>query len=132
MPRFGVSPKKEEELLRRMETCGLREEDLDERFIRSGGPGGQKVNRTASCVYLKHGPTKLEVKMQKERSQTLNRFFARRRMCELLEEQDPSIKSKEALKRDKIRKQKSRKKKRAQKKHRDAQLDSKPQRSPHD
>lgn len=114
--RFGVSPKKEAELQRRMEGCGLREEELDERFIRSGGPGGQKVNRTASCVYLKHGPTGLEVKMQQARSQALNRFYARRRMCELLEREQLGDKSPEALKAEKIRKQKSRRRRRAKSK----------------
>lgn len=117
MPKFGVTSEKERELERRMAACGLREEDFKERFIRSGGPGGQKVNRTATCVYLSHGPTGLEVKMQKERSQALNRFFARRRLCQLLEERDPNLVSPENKKRDRARKQKSRRKRRSQKKY---------------
>ena len=108
MPRFGVTAKKEAELVARMAACGLAEADLAESFIRSGGPGGQHVNRTATCVYLKHGPTGLEVKMQQARSQGLNRFYARRRMCELLEEKDPTKKSAGQLKGEKIRKQKER------------------------
>jgi protein subunit release factor B len=75
--RFGVTPEKEAQLLARMEACGLREADCEETFTCSGGPGGQKVNRTATCVHLKHLPSGLEVKMQQERSQGLNRFFAR-------------------------------------------------------
>lgn len=112
MTRFGVSPQKEAELERRMEACALREEDIGERFIRSGGPGGQHVNRSATCVYLKHAPTGLEVKMQRARSQALNRFYARRRLCELLEEASPDIVSGQELRREKIRKQKARRRRR--------------------
>lgn len=95
-----------------MAACGLREAELLERFVASGGPGGQKTNRTASCVYLKHESTGLEVKMQKARSQGLNRFYARRRMCELLEDKQLGKASPEALKREKIRKQKKRRRRR--------------------
>ena len=112
MTRFGVSPQKEDELVARMDACGLREADLDESFISSGGPGGQKVNRSATCVYLKHVPTGLEVKMQQERSQALNRFFARRRLCELLEGRDQGAASPEARRRAKLRKQKDRRRRR--------------------
>lgn len=113
MSRYGVTPEKEQELLRRMEACGLREEDIDESFVRSGGPGGQKVNRTATCVQLKHRPTGLDVKMQKARSQGLNRFYARRRLCELLEGQVLGASSLEALRQEKIRRQKARRRRRA-------------------
>ncbi len=116
MGKFGVTAKKEDELLRRMVACGLAGEDLEEKFIRSGGPGGQHVNRTATCVYLKHMPTGLEVKMQKARSQALNRFYARRRMCELLEAADESRVSPEEAKREKIRKQKARRRRRSKSK----------------
>jgi protein subunit release factor B len=117
MPRFGVSAKKESELLAQMERCGVQERDLEEKFIRSGGPGGQHVNRTATCVYIKHTTTGFEVKMQKARSQALNRFYARRRLCELIEEGDGSHKSKEMLRRDKLRKQKARRRKKSKKKY---------------
>ncbi len=113
MSRFGVTPQKEEELLSRMLACQLREADLDESFIRSGGPGGQKVNRTATCVYLKHRPTGLEVKMQQARSQALNRFYARRRMCELLEARLLGDASPEAQRRARARRQKDRRRRRA-------------------
>lgn len=95
-----------------MEACGLRESDLDESFIRSGGPGGQKVNRSATCVRLRHLPTGLEVKMQKTRSQGLNRFYARRRMCELLEGAALGPGSPAAHVADKIRRQKARRRRR--------------------
>lgn len=113
MSKFGVTAQKEDELRARMAACGLAETDIEESFIRSGGPGGQHVNRTESCVYLRHKPTGLEVKMQKARSQGLNRFYARRRLCELLEAQLLGDRSPEALEREKIRKQKSRRRRRS-------------------
>ena len=116
MTKFGVTPKKEEELTARMAACGLSETDLEEQFIRSGGPGGQHVNRSATCVYLCHVPTGLEVKMQQARSQALNRFYARRRMCALLEERDETRKSAAELRREKVRKQKERRRRRTRKK----------------
>ena len=105
---FGVTEKKQQELEARMAALGLREQDLEEKFIHSSGPGGQRVNKTASCVYLKHRISGLEVKMQRERQQRLNRYYARKRLCELLEERTLGRKSPAALKADKIRKQKQR------------------------
>jgi len=113
---FGITPKKQAELEARMANLGLSEKDLQEKYIRSSGPGGQKVNKTASCVYLKHLPTGLEVKMQRERSQPLNRYYARKRLCELLEEKTLGSQSSAALKAEKIRKQKQRRQRRAKKK----------------
>jgi len=110
---FGVTRKKQEELEARMAALGLREQDLDEKFIRSSGPGGQRVNKTASCVYLKHVPTGLEVKMQQERQQRLNRYYARKRLCEFMEEESLGKRSPAALKAEKIRKQKQRRKRRS-------------------
>ena len=78
MVRFPVTPKKEKELLGEMARLGIREADLSETFIRSGGKGGQKVNKSSSCVRLRHVPTGIEVKCRTERSQVMNRFFARR------------------------------------------------------
>jgi len=113
MGKFGVSQAKEVELAERMARCGLREEDLKESFVRSSGPGGQKVNRTSTCVQLVHGPSGLEVKMQQERSQGLNRFFARRRLCELLERTVLGDESPEAKNIVKARRQKDRRRRRA-------------------
>lgn len=115
-PSFGVRPEKQQELERRMAACGLAEADLDEQFVRAGGPGGQKVNRSATCVQLRHPPSGLEVKMQQARSQALNRFYARRRLCELLEARQLGGESPEALERERIRKQKSRRRRRTRKK----------------
>ncbi len=112
MSRFGVSPEKEAELLRRMAACGLTEQEIEEQFVRSGGAGGQHVNKTSTCVYLRHVPTGLEVKMQRTRSQALNRFYARRRLCELLEAQQLGTASPEARRAARVRKQKERRKRR--------------------
>ena len=80
-----VSDGKRRELAARMAQLGVREADLNEQFVLSGGPGGQKVNKTASCVVLRHGPSGIEVRCRAGRSQALNRFLARRRLCERLE-----------------------------------------------
>ena len=80
-------------MILKAENLKLREEDIIEKFIRSQGPGGQHVNKTSSCVYLKHIPTGIEVKCQKERSQALNRYIARKLLIEKIKVQ----KLKEAL-----------------------------------
>lgn len=109
---FAVSEEKNRWLRERMEALGIIEKDIEEKFIRSSGKGGQKVNKTASCVYLKHVPTGIEVKCMKERSQSLNRFLARRELIKRLEEL-AGVKDKEASEREKERKQKARRRKRA-------------------
>jgi protein subunit release factor B len=113
---FGVTQKKQDELEARMAALGLCQQDFQESFIRSSGPGGQRVNKTSSCVYLKHLPTGLEVKMSKERSQALNRYYARKRLCELLEQEKLGNKSPAALRAEKIRKQKQHRRRRNRKK----------------
>ncbi len=110
---FNVTPKKEQELRERMQRCGIEESDLQERFVRSGGPGGQHVNRSATCVWLKHLPSGIEVKMQEARSQALNRFLARRRLCEILEQRLLGKKSPLEKQYEKTRKQKARRRRRA-------------------
>lgn len=109
---FGVTEKKQHTLAERMRACDLFENDLQENFIRSTGPGGQHVNKTSTCVQLIHTPTGLTVKMQKSRTQRLNRYYARKRMCELLENQQQGDQSPEARHIAKIRKQKDRRRRR--------------------
>jgi protein subunit release factor B len=109
---FGVTQKKQEELEARMSALGVREADIEEKYVRSSGPGGQNVNKTASCVYLKHIVSGLEVKMQRERSQGLNRYYARKRLCELIEQERLGDKSPAAMKAERIRKQKKRRRRR--------------------
>lgn len=117
---FGVTEQKARDLADRMAAAGVAETDLEERFIRGSGPGGQKINKTASCVYLRHEPTGKAVKMQKSRSLALNRFYARRRLCELIEAETPGAQSPRQLQADKIRKQKQRRKRRSKTKKSDA------------
>lgn len=112
MINFGVTEQKKIELEQRMQQCKLLEKDIEETFVRSSGSGGQKVNKTSTCVLLKHIPTGLAVKVQKSRSQGLNRFYARRQLCELLENQQLGKDSPEAKRIEKIRKQKDRRKRR--------------------
>ena len=116
MSFFGVNPVKEEELSRRMEKLGISENDIIEKFIRSGGKGGQNVNKTSTCVYLKHIPTGIEVKVQKERSQSLNRFLARRLLVQKIEAMVFKKKSEIQQKIEKIRRQKRKRSKRAKEK----------------
>ena len=114
--KFPVSGKKNEALARKMEELGIREEDILEKFVRSRGRGGQKVNKTSTCVYLKHVPTGIEVKMQRERSQALNRFLARRLLADKIEGMILKRRSEEEKRRAKIRRQKRKRSKRAKEK----------------
>ena len=116
MPTFPVSPAKQEALLREMEKYGVRESDLNEKFIRGGGAGGQKINKTSSCVQLIHLPTRIEVRCQASRSQSLNRFYARRLLVGKIAHQIEGAKSAEEQKWEKIRRQKRRRSKRAKEK----------------
>lgn len=113
MPTFSVSPAKQEALLREMEKYGVRESDLKENFIRGSGAGGQKINKTSSCVQLMHLPTRTEVRCQASRSQSLNRFYARRLLVAKIAQKIEGIKSTEEQRREKIRRQKRRRSKRA-------------------
>ncbi len=116
MGKFKVSIEKETELLQRMEALEIFEQDLVENFIKGSGSGGQKINKTSSCVQLKHVPTGIEVRCQKERSQALNRFFARRELCEKLEERLEGKASKKQQEIEKLRRQKRKRSKRAKEK----------------
>jgi protein subunit release factor B len=113
---FKVSNAKEEQLKKKMDKLGISEKDIEEKFIRSSGKGGQKVNKTSSCVYLKHIPTGIEVKCQKERSQALNRFLARRILTNKIETIKLGKLSEEKKKIEKIRRQKRKRSKRAKEK----------------
>ncbi|MFO1519398.1 MAG: peptide chain release factor-like protein [bacterium] len=116
MPVYPVSEAKQNELEAWMLRLHVSEADLEESFIRSSGPGGQNVNKTSTCVYLIHLPSGTEVKCQKTRSQAMNRFLARRLMCEKIERQILGKKSEEERKREKIRRQKRKRSKRAKEK----------------
>ena len=111
---FPVSPKKQRQLQEAMQRLGVAESDLNERFIHSSGPGGQNVNKVATCVVLRHPASGIEVRCQQERSQALNRFLARRLLMSRLESQRLGAASAEARRIAKIRRQKRKRSKRAQ------------------
>ena len=113
---FPVSLKKSERLEHALKRLGIREEDLEESFIRSGGPGGQNVNKVASCVVLKHVPSGLVVKCQQDRSQAMNRYFARQILIEKIESKIYGEQSEEAKRIAKIKRQKRKRSKRAKEK----------------
>ncbi|HXX58192.1 MAG TPA: peptide chain release factor-like protein [Thermodesulfovibrionales bacterium] len=113
---FAVNPLKEQALREKMEAMKIREEDIEESFVRSGGRGGQNVNKTSTCVYLKHVPTGTEVKCQKERSQALNRYHARVLLARKIEQSVRGGESEERRRIEKIRRQKRKRSKRAKEK----------------
>jgi len=113
---MSITKEKLQELAARMLRCNIREEDLVEKFILGSGKGGQKINKTASCVYLKHLPTGLEVKCQRERSRELNRYIARKELCEKLENMLFKEKSEKQQLAEKIRRQKRRRTRRQKEK----------------
>ena len=113
MPEYSVSAPKVQELENRMAKLGLFEADIDESFIRSSGAGGQNVNKVSTCVVLLHRPTKITVRCQQERSQAMNRFIARRVLCDKVEEQVLGEKSERRQAMEKIRRQKRKRSKRA-------------------
>ena len=111
---MAVSPEKVKALHDEMEKCELFEKDIKESFISGSGSGGQKINKTQNCVYLKHIPTGLEVKCQKDRSREANRFFARRELLDQLKAKVLGLPTKKSLQEEKIRKQKKRRERRSQ------------------
>ena len=113
-PSVGID--KEEVLKAKMASVGIKESDIIELFILSSKKGGQKVNKTSSCVYLKHMPTGIEVKCQQERSQALNRFLARRILVDKIESLILGRESDEQKRYEKIRRQKRRRSRRAKEK----------------
>jgi protein subunit release factor B len=110
---LAIRPEKIKALEERFKALGIEERDILEKFVRAQGRGGQKVNKTSSCVYLRHIPTGIEVKCQTERSQAMNRFFARRILADKVEEMKDGPKT-DARKR--IRKQKQKRAKRVREK----------------
>ena len=116
MSTFAVSEEKNRWLKEKMESLNIREQDILEKFIRSSGKGGQKVNKTSSCVYIKHIPTGIEIKCMKDRSQSINRFLARRELVERIERLSGKLTT-DDIKKLKKKKQKSKRQKRAREKY---------------
>jgi protein subunit release factor B len=108
-----VSKEKQDVLREKMESLGIYEKDIVEKFIRSSGKGGQKVNKASTCVYLKHIPTNTEVKCQRERYQAINRYLARKILVDKIEAMILGKESEERQKIAKIRRQKRKRSQRA-------------------
>jgi protein subunit release factor B len=111
-----VSPEKQKQLEERMGRLGVKESDLIEEFVRGGGPGGQKINKTSVAVTIRHPASGLIVRCQESRSQALNRFLARRLLVEKLEAKILGEKTERQKLIEKIRRQKRRRSRRAKEK----------------
>src|SRR5690349_2010751 len=111
-----ISSEKQNALYRRMQALGILGSDIEESFVRSGGAGGQHVNKSSSCVQLLHRPTGILVKCQEDRSQAVNRFLARRILTDRIEQERLGKQSAEQQRREKIRRQKRRRSRRSKEK----------------
>jgi peptide chain release factor len=108
MSTFEVSPDKETQLAQRMASLGVREADIEESFVRSGGHGGQNVNKTSTCVMLLHRPSGIQVKCQETRQQGLSRFLARKLLLDKIESMRKQRAAAERTRVEKLRRQKRR------------------------
>jgi Protein chain release factor B len=107
-----LSTEKQAKLATRMSELGILEADIVEKFVQGSGPGGQKINKTSSCVFISHAPSGMEIKCQRTRSLSLNRYYARWELCERLAERIDGERSRRQQESEKIRRQKRRRSRR--------------------
>lgn len=112
MSQAPMRESRADKLKARMEALGINEADLKEKFILGSGSGGQKINKTASCVFISHPPSGFEVKCQRTRSLALNRYYARWELCERIAEKTEGESSRRQQEAEKIRRQKRRRSRR--------------------
>lgn len=105
----GVSPGKIEELLARIKRLAIDPTLIEEKFVRGGGKGGQKVNKSANCVQLRYPPMGIEIRCQRERSLAVNRFLALRELADRVEMRVSPGTSERLKEIERIRKRKARK-----------------------
>jgi protein subunit release factor B len=110
MPLYGDRAR---EIGERLARLGVREEDLEESFVHSGGKGGQNVNKVATCVVLVHRPTGIAIKCQRERTQGANRLIARKMLADRIDEIRNGAASRRQQEAERIRRQKRRRSRRA-------------------
>ena len=111
-----IKPEKTKALKNEMDSLGIHDEDLEETFILAPKKGGQKVNKTSSCVFLLHKPTDISVKCFDDRSRELNRYHARKLLCDKIKEHVFCEKTEKQKKLDKLKKQKKRRHRKTQQK----------------